>query len=108
MGYGLLSTLRMGKAQPYQPSNGSHGQQFRVVLLVCHLLYSIHIVVFTLEECHFRQSPGILSENHPKGFPNDSEVSRLEQHLPTLSGPARGGSGIPIYPIFSPQDTNIP
>ena len=24
------------------------------------------------------------------------------------SGPARGGSGIPIYPLFCPQDTNIP
>ena len=25
-----------------------------------------------------------------------------------FSGPARGGSGIPIYPLFCPQDTNIP
>lgn len=24
------------------------------------------------------------------------------------SDPARGGNGIPIYPIFFPQDTNIP
>ena len=42
-------------------------------------------------------------------------IGGLEQRLawvklkPTqLSGSARGGSGIPIYPLFCPQDTNIP
>ena len=29
-------------------------------------------------------------------------------HKAEISGPARGGSGIPIYPLFCPQDTNIP
>ena len=28
--------------------------------------------------------------------------------LAKYSGPARGGSGTPIYPLFCPQDTNIP
>ena len=56
---------------------------------------------------------------HPKG--SFSEVSLLQacqvlskeqqsysMHRIHTSGPARGGSGIPIYAIFSPWDTNIP
>ena len=33
---------------------------------------------------------------------------KLQQHGLESSGPVRGGSGIPIYPLFCPQDTNIP
>ena len=44
--------------------------------------------IFALQECHFRQCIGMLSENHPKGLSNVLDVSR---HLP---------AALPLVPII--------
>ena len=66
----------------------------------CHRnpkLIQIHLALHTKRQCHYQMT---LKQYHR---------SLLQFYWArSKSGPARGGSGIPIYPLFCPQDTNIP
>ena len=59
----------------------------------------------------------VQSCDHIFGFNNANNIAdlaaqidnvKLNSVLDHYAGPARGGSGIPIYLISSPWDTNIP
>ena len=41
------------------------------------------IEIFASKECHFRKCQNTLQKS-PEGLPNVPDVSRLEQHLPTM------------------------
>jgi len=68
-------------------------------MLACYrdatVFTKLHFKTVFREKPAFSNSPGLRSVFKKLRFSH-------------ISGPARGGSGIPIYPIFSPQDTNIP